>query len=236
MVMLYLMAAFVMKAGALPGDWTGNYPPCNRHMEVLKHEPMHLGVRFSTSNRELAAEFARAMNFWATILDMDWRQEDSGACAIQIVDGQPRLFKPGEVARAQFPGRPSFQGWIAFNPRVSLAANELFLAAVHELGHTLGLLHSTNAFSVMYFLNLDGPVFLDDADLAALAISHQLRGVERWPSCYQCVSMSHRQHRPLAYRAVPFSPYPTDNSRITLLRPLRSYLPAESCNWLPVAP
>jgi hypothetical protein len=58
-----------------------------------------------------------------------------------------------------------------------LPADELFVTAVHELGHLLGLQHSSNASSVMYFLALDGPVFLDSADLAALATRHRLRAV-----------------------------------------------------------
>jgi hypothetical protein len=170
-----LMVVFVMQAGKRPGDWTGNYAPCDRHAELLKSGPMNLGVRFSTSNPKLAVEFARAMSFWATLLDMTWREEDSRQCAIQIVDGGPGLFKPGEAARAQFRGTPSFQGWIAFNPRASLPASELFSMAVHELGHVLGLPHNANPSSVMYFLCLDGPPFLDDADLAALAVHHRLR-------------------------------------------------------------
>ncbi len=170
------MLASVTSA-AQPGEWTGNYTRCEQHTEVLKHEHMDLGVRFSTSNNELAVEFARAMDFWATILDMSWHEEDSRNCAIQIVDGFPRLFKPAEVARAQFPGRLSFQGWIAFNKNASLPANELFLTAVHELGHVFGLPHSHNASSVMYFLRLDGPAFLDDTDLAALATRHKLRAM-----------------------------------------------------------
>jgi hypothetical protein len=66
-----------------------------------------------------------------------------------------RAFQPAEVARAQFPGRPSFQGWIALDPKASMAANELFFMSVHELGHVFGLPHSNNASSVMYFLLLD---------------------------------------------------------------------------------
>jgi hypothetical protein len=174
-MVLCLMIAFTMRAGERPGEWTGPYPVCDGHTEVLKREPMNLGVRFSTSNPRLAVEFARAMTFWASILEMNWHEEDNRACAIQVVDGDPGLFRPAEAARAQFPGTPAFQGWIAFNSRVSLPSNDLFLIAVHELGHVLGLPHSSNVSSVMYFLALDGPVFLDSADLAALAARHRLR-------------------------------------------------------------
>ena len=132
--MLCLALTFTMKASEQPGAWTGNYLPCDRHTELLKHESMDLGVRFSMLNGVLEAEFARAMNFWATILDMEWHREDSRDCAIQIVDGYPGLFKSAEAARAQFPGTRSFQGWIAFNPRSFLPASELFVIAVHELG------------------------------------------------------------------------------------------------------
>ena len=173
---LCLTAAFSLQ-GERPNDWTGAYPQCDRHTEVLKREAMDVGVRFSTSNRVLAAEFARAMNFWSTILDMAWYREDSRACAIQVLDGNPGLFKPAEVARAQFPWIASFQGWIVFNPRVFMPREELFITAVHELGHVLGLQHRTNPASVMYFLRLNGPLFLDDSDLAALAIRHKLRAV-----------------------------------------------------------
>jgi hypothetical protein len=176
-MLLCLLVALTMKAGDPPGAWTGPYPPCDSHAEILKRESMSLGVRFATSNPTLKAEFARAMSFWASIIEIDWHEEDSRACAIEAVDGGPELFKPGEVARAQFPGRPAYQGWIAFNPRAALPANELFLAAIHELGHLLGLPHSTNSSSVMYFLALDGPVSVDRADLAMLATRHRLRSM-----------------------------------------------------------
>lgn len=175
--LLCLILTVSLSAAERPGSWTGPYRPCDRHDDVLKREPMNLGVRFSTANPALRAEFAHAMNFWASILQLDWHEEDSRACAIQVVDGDPSLFRSGQVARAQFPGLPEYQGWIAFNPGVSSSSNELFVTAVHELGHILGLPHSSNASSVMYFLALDGPVYLDSADLTALAAKHRLREV-----------------------------------------------------------
>jgi hypothetical protein len=136
---------------------------------------MHLGVRFSTSKRQLVTQFSAAMNFWAGIIEMEWHREDSRACAIQVLDGSPGLFKNTQAARAQFPGTGSFQGWIAFNPSLTSTPSELFVTAAHELGHLLGLQHSNNASSLMYFLRLDGPMFLDQTDLAALAARHKLR-------------------------------------------------------------
>ncbi|MGJ5815278.1 matrixin family metalloprotease [Paludibaculum fermentans] len=174
-MLLGLLLTAAIRADEPPGAWTGPFLPCDGHAEVLKREPLKLGVRFATANPALKAEFARAMNFWAGVLDLTWHEEDSRACAIQAVDGGPGLFRPGEVARAQFPGHSAFQGWIAFNPRATLPANELFVTVVHELGHLLGLPHSANSSSVMYFLALDGPVFLDSADLAVLAARHRIR-------------------------------------------------------------
>ncbi len=174
-VVILVLLASGLHAGELPGHWTGDYPPCDRHGDALNREHMDLGVRFSTSSRERAVEFRRALNFWASILDMDWHPEESRACAIAIIDGHAGLFKPGEVARAQFPWAGSFQGWVAFNPKMSLPRSDLFLTAVHELGHVLGLLHSDNVSSVMYFIRLNGPFVLDHADLEALATRHKLR-------------------------------------------------------------
>lgn len=171
------LLSYANAAGTLPGAWTGPYPPCDGHAEVLKREHMDLGVRFFTSNLTLKAACARAMSFWATIVEMNWHEEDSQACAIQVVDGDSDLFRSGEIARAQFPGLPVYQGWIAFNPSASLSADDLFVTAVHEVGHLLGLQHSSNPSSVMYFLAIAGPVFLDGADLAALATRHRLRSV-----------------------------------------------------------
>jgi hypothetical protein len=175
-VILCLTVAFdVSAAERRPGDWTGQYDACDRHSELFKPGHMSLGVRFATSKSRVATAVSRAMDFWAGILDMEWHTENGRECAIQVVDGHAGLFDSAQSARAQFPTARSFQGWIAFNPRITPPANELFRTAVHEIGHLLGLPHSANPSSVMYFLYLDGQACLDSADVSFLAARHRLR-------------------------------------------------------------
>jgi hypothetical protein len=51
----------------------------------------------------------------------------------------------------------------------------MYVTAVHEIGHVLGLTHNPNPDSVMYYSDLGGREILDDADLTALAAHHRLR-------------------------------------------------------------
>ncbi len=156
-------------------NWTGPYTSCDQHAELLKHEPMDIGVKFSTTSPELQEEFRRALSFWSQVLDMKWHEDKTSSCSIQLVDGTPEILKRTIVARSQFTDWDNFQGWIAFNPTAQLTRLELYLTAVHELGHMLGLKHNPNSHSVMYYLDLEGPEYLDASDLAALASRHKLR-------------------------------------------------------------
>ena len=137
---------------------------------------MNLGVRVATANPVLAEQFRHAMETWANILDLDWHEDDTENCSIQLVDGERQLFQPSAIAaRSQLPGRAYFDGWIAFNPGQTLTETELYRISLHEIGHVLGLQHSSNAMSVMYGFNLDDQDWLDLTDLAALATHHKLR-------------------------------------------------------------
>lgn len=174
LAILVLFGSSIVLAGE-PSNWVGNFEPCSKHSELLKRGHMNLGVRISTSNPELGRQFKKAMNFWAKVLDMTWYEEDSSFCSIQLVDGQTSLFKNGTVARSQFTEWDNFQGWIAFDPTAPLTKTEMFLTAVHEMGHMFGLKHNPSARSVMYFLDLEGPEVLETADLKSLAAHHKLR-------------------------------------------------------------
>jgi Matrixin len=175
-ICLLLAVAFSVAEAETPANWTADYPPCNRHSELLKQGHMNLGVRLATRNPFLAEQFRRALNAWARILDLEWHEDDTENCSIQVFDGAPELFQPVVVAaRSQLPDRNDFQGWIAFNSAQTLSEAEMYRISVHEIGHMFGLQHSSHAMSVMYFLDWEGPEWLDPADLAALARRHRLR-------------------------------------------------------------
>jgi len=176
-----LIITWTMLMGALcfadqrTTNWTGHYTACNQHAELLKHSAMDVGVKFSTSNRELEQQFRLALSFWAEVLEMRWHEDNSPSCSLQLVDGTPEILKSSVVARSQFTDWDNFQGWIAFNPSAPLNRTEMYLTAVHEIGHMLGLKHNPNSRSVMYYLDLEGPEYLDAADMALLASRHKIR-------------------------------------------------------------
>jgi hypothetical protein len=156
-------------------NWAGDFPPCNQRSELLKRDPMNLGVKIATSNPVLAQEFRQALDFWSRVLDMNWHEDDSSSCAMQLVDGTPAILKTSIVARSQFTEWDNFQGLIAFNPKAPLTNMELYLTAVHEIGHMFGLKHNPSVRSVMYYLDLEGSEVLDGSDLTTLASKHKMR-------------------------------------------------------------
>ncbi len=174
--LLALIAVSLSAALATPANWTGKYAPCGRHNQLLSHGHVDLGVRAASANPVLDRAFFRAMDFWAGVLDMTWHESGSGDCAVELVDGAKSLFDvPGVAARSQYPDRADFEGWVAFNPASKLTAQQMFVISVHEIGHLLGLPHNPSGSSVMYFFTLDESVWLDSADLTALAARHKLR-------------------------------------------------------------
>jgi hypothetical protein len=176
LLLFWLLMCVSVAAGDNAANWSSNYPPCNQHSALLQRGHLDLGVRLATANLSLAEQFRRALDSWASILDLDWHEDDTENCSIQLIDGKRELFQPAAIAaRSQLPDRLDFQGCIAFNPAQTLTNNELYRIAVHEIGHILGLRHSANITSVMYGLDVEGLEWLDLADLKALATHHKLR-------------------------------------------------------------
>jgi len=156
---------------------------------------MDLGVRITTANSRLATQFEKAMNFWTTVIDMQWYPESGTRCSLQLLDGQAELFADSTIAKAHLVGGKGLSAWVAFNPKAPLTDSELYLTSIHEIGHLLGLAHNPNASSVMYYTNDTGATLLDETDLEALSEFHKLR---RRPesATVRCTS-SHLERMPL---------------------------------------
>ncbi len=175
--LLFTLLALSALAGP-KANWSGPYQPCLNSTEFLKSGHMDLGVRFDTSSPVAADALRRALKFWSTVIDMDFHEDSSRACALALVDATPGILSENnDVARAQFTDWANFQGWIAFDPHMSeyMSADEIYATAVHELGHMFGLVHNSNPSSVMFYIDADASSALENADIDAVAARHALR-------------------------------------------------------------
>lgn len=136
---------------------------------------MTLGVRIDTASPVLATQFRRALNFWSRVIDMEWHEEASNACSLELTDARPGSLDASIAAQADGPESEDFEGWIRFNAAVPLTKTELYYYSVHEIGHLLGLEHNPSHWSVMYFEDTSGPERLDAIDLEVLGKAHTLR-------------------------------------------------------------
>ena len=116
-------------------SWTAPAAICNQHAELLKRDHMDLGARINTANPVLAKQFRRALNFWTTVLDLQWHEENSDACSLQLTDAPNGFLDTSIAAQAQDPQSADFQGWIEFDLALRLTETDMYYYSVHEIGH-----------------------------------------------------------------------------------------------------
>ena len=176
---LTLLALFALPALTQQANWTGPYQPCLNSAELKKTGHMRIGVRYDISDRFVTQQFHQAFDFWSRLLDAEFYDEQSPSCAIAVVEGSKALLKETNVvARAQFPDRPKFHGWVAVDSKASayLSDSEAVAIWIHEIGHLLGLRHNPSAASLMFYI-VYATNELDSADLRALASLHSFRPI-----------------------------------------------------------
>ena len=176
---IWLGFAAQITAGAeeeLPSNWTSADEPCAKYDDMKRPVLGDIGVRID-ANEPWVDEFRKALSFWNTVLAAHFHEETNlSVCAIRIIIGGPDILNNGIVARSQLTGRNNFRGKIAVSPgaATAMSSEEMYGAAVHELGHMLGLRHNASSRSVMYFLNVNGTEVLDSEDILDLSSHHKL--------------------------------------------------------------
>jgi Matrixin len=157
-------------------NWTSADEPCAKYDDMRRPILGDIGVKID-AGEPWAEAFRKALSFWNTVLVANFHEETNlSACAIRIINGGPDILNNGMVARSQLTGRDNFRGKIAVSPEAATAmgSREMYGAAVHELGHMLGLKHNASSRSVMYFLNVNGTEVLDNKDILDLSSHHRL--------------------------------------------------------------
>lgn len=176
MIIAFVIFLSTLMGGA-PSNWTSPDAPCAKYDDLRSFSLGNVGVRIDAAE-PWADAFRQALGFWNTVLAANFHEETSlDACAVRIINGGPHILKAGIAARAQLVDRAGFEGNIAVSPEAAkqMSSAEIYAAAVHELGHVLGLKHNANGRSVMYFLNIDDTEFLDSSDVSTLSQLHEVR-------------------------------------------------------------
>ena len=158
-------------------NWTSAHVPCAKYDDLRNDVLGNVGVKIDTTEAWSDA-FRQAFGFWNNVLAVNFYEEANlETCAVRIINGGPDILNKVTVGRAQITEWDNFRGKIAVSPGAAktMSSAEIYGAAVHELGHLLGLKHNSNAHSLMYFLNLDGTEALDRNDISELSTHHRLR-------------------------------------------------------------
>ena len=145
--------------------------PCRNSDALKSATPLNIGVRFNGAPPEVIVEVTKALDYWSTVIQMSWHVSMADDCALDIVSKKWSPDHKGyvQIGGAHFPWSDEYDGIIRYTPRYT--STKTF---IHEFGHLMGLTHSTDSNSVMYWLADAQGDGLTIEDIVKLSMRHKL--------------------------------------------------------------
>ncbi|XP_076969235.1 stromelysin-1-like [Tamandua tetradactyla] len=191
---------------------------------VPKWRKTHLTYRIVKYTLDLPREaidsaIEKALKVWEEVTPLTFSRVNEGEADIMIsfaVKEHGDFFPfdgPGKVLAHAYPPGPGFYGDAHFDDDEQWTEDKvgvnMFLVAAHELGHSLGLSHSTNTEALMF------PVYNPNTDLARFRLSQDdVTGIQ---SLYGAPTASPEEH------LVPTEPNPPEPGTPATCNPALSF-------------
>jgi hypothetical protein len=124
--------------------------PCGAYADLLYTGHISVRVKLDTVARGDQWAIKEALAYWSTILDLDFTVDNSpDTCNLEVVYGSRST---GPLASTIMPHYDGYDGTIRINAFSRVRPAALVAVLIHEIGHLMGLCHTRDKLSIMYYL------------------------------------------------------------------------------------
>lgn len=147
------MARFLLVVGlcaCTPAFAHSHREACRAYNGMLTTDHLNVRVKLDQVSEGDAWAMKEALKYLATILDMSVIVDnDIRNCNLELIYASD---DSGRLAWTIMPHSDGFDGTISYNTAHRVQAGPLVAILIHEIGHLLGLCHTRDRRSVMYYL------------------------------------------------------------------------------------